>query len=87
MTRIDIGVECATCGKPITIGPGERRVGRRYCSTKCRGRTTIPATRWVPKEADTKQAGAILDELVARETLPPWERHPVPWTDVRRASP
>lgn len=59
-----------------------------YCGPACRklgANNYRPSKRKfaAPNRADLATAEEILARAIARENLPPWERHPQPWTDVR----
>ena len=78
-------ITCATCGKPFTARHAYKPA--KTCSNKCRDalrRNLLKLTCKRPGEVaiSPAQADAFLAEAVRRETLPPWERHWQPWTDL-----
>lgn len=76
-------MKCLRCGKDIVIRHGQRKTGRMFCDSRCRRRKTDAVSSL--GASDTLRADVVLDQLVSRETMMPWERHPIPWTNVRSA--
>lgn len=72
---------CVRCGRDFAGS-----YGRSFCSEDCR--IAYAAWRALAQQGQpvARQAEGDLDSqlqrMVSRETAPPWERHPQPWTDV-----
>lgn len=75
---------------PLVDGLHVSARGRKFVCGRTRARRGSGYVR--PEECSNLAApntDAVLTDAVRRECLPPWLRHPQPWTDVvvRRATP